>query len=113
MERRRLDPRPRAAAVGITVDPTGNPWIVNTAHHVYHWNGKSWVSYTGAATDIAVGANAAVWIVGANPVGGGNYGIYHWNGSGWTPVGSGAVTIAVNPSGNPWIINSTHHTYSS
>ena len=64
----------------------------------------------GSATDIAVGANGSVWVVGTNPVAGG-YGIYHWNGNGWAAVAGGAVTIAVDPAGNPWVTNSAHHIY--
>ena len=64
----------------------------------------------GSATDIAVGANGSVWVVGTNPVPGG-YGIYHWNGKGWGAVAGGAVTIAVDPAGNPWVTNSAHHIY--
>ena len=83
-------------AARIGVDPAGNPWIVNSAHHICHWNGKGWTIYPGAATDIAVGANGSLWVLGASPVGG-NYGIYHWNGNGWTQVPGGAVRIAVDP----------------
>ena len=64
----------------------------------------------GAATDIAVGANNSVWVIGTNPVGGG-YGIYQRSGSGWAAVTGGAVTIAVAPNGSPWIINSSHQIY--
>ena len=99
-------------ATRIAVDPTGNPWIVNSAHRIYHWNGKSWTGYPGAATDIGVGANGSAWVLGANSAGG-NYSIYHWNGSGWTIVAGGAVRIAVDANGNPWIINSAHQIGSS
>ena len=64
----------------------------------------------GGATNIAVGANGSVWIIGTNAVAGG-YGIYHWNGTGWTPVSGGGVTIAVDPGGNPWLINSAHQIF--
>jgi len=60
----------------------------------------------GSATDISVGANGSVWIVGTNKVADG-FGIYRWNGTGWAPQTGGAFTIAVDPSGNPWITNST------
>jgi Tectonin domain len=64
----------------------------------------------GGATDIAVGANGAVWVVGTKPVNGG-FGIYHWNGSTWAQVQGGAVKIAVGPGGNPWVANSAHRIY--
>jgi hypothetical protein len=97
-------------AVRIAVDPSGNPWIINSAHAIYHWNGKGWVHYPGAATDISVGANGSLWILGTNQVGGG-YGSYQWTGSGWATVAGGAVRIAVDAGGNPWILNSAHHIY--
>ena len=62
----------------------------------------------GFATDIAVGANGSVWVVGANRVTGG-YGIYRWNGAGWVPQSGRAATIAVDPTGShPWVTNSAH-----
>jgi hypothetical protein len=64
----------------------------------------------GTATDIAVGANGSVWLIGTNVVGDG-YGIYHWNGSAWAAFSGGAVTVAVGPDGNPWVINSVHQIF--
>jgi len=61
----------------------------------------------GAATDIGIGANGAVWVVGTDPVDGG-YGIFHWTGSAWEQVPGGAVRIAVDPQGDPWVVNSAH-----
>jgi hypothetical protein len=98
-------------AARIAVDPSGNPWIVNSAHRIYHWNGKAWTAYPGSATDIGVGANGSVWILGTNPAGAGNYGIYHWNGKTWAALAGGAARIAVDQAGNPWIVNSAHRIY--
>jgi chitinase len=64
----------------------------------------------GAATDISVGANGSVWVIGTNVLPGG-YGIYKWNGTGWTKASGAAVKIAVDQRGNPWVINSSHHIY--
>ena len=61
---------------------------------------------SGLATDIAVGADGSVWIIGSNSVPGG-YDIYKWNGSGWNKIDGGALRIAVDPAGNPWVVNST------
>jgi outer membrane protein assembly factor BamB len=66
--------------------------------------------HPGAATDIGVGANGSVWVVGTNPVGGG-LGIWHWNGSSWAAVIGGGIAIAVDPAGNPWLVNSAHRIY--
>jgi hypothetical protein len=72
--------------------------------------GLTFTGRPGAATDIAVGVNGSVWVVGTNPTAGG-YGIYRWNGAGWTRMPGGAVGIAVDPGGNPWVVNSAHQIY--
>jgi hypothetical protein len=64
----------------------------------------------GGATDIGVGANGSVWVIGTNPTGGG-YGVYRWTGAGWAAMPGGAVRIAVDPRGNPWVVNSVHQIY--
>jgi hypothetical protein len=86
--------------------------VLNSAHQIFHRSGSSWVHTAGAATDIAVGANGSVWVVGTNAVPGG-YEIYHWTGSGWTAVAVGAVTISVTSNGHPWIIKSSHQIFAS
>lgn len=65
----------------------------------------------GGATDVSVGADGAAWIIGGNPVGGGNYAIYQWTGSSWSKKSGAGVTIAVGPDGNPWVLNAAHHIY--
>ncbi len=98
-------------AVTITVDPSGNPWVINSSHSIYHWNGSTWQQFPGGGTDISVGANGAIWLIGTNPLGGGNFGIYHWTGTTWAQFPGAAVKIAVDPNGNPWVINSSHSIY--
>ena len=64
----------------------------------------------GSATDIGVGADGSLWIIGTNRVPGG-YGIYRWTSSGWAEVPGGAVTLTVGPVGTPSVVNSNHHIY--
>ncbi len=65
-----------------------------------------WQKVAGAATDISVGANGSVWIIGSNKVTGG-YGIYRYKGNNaWERMPGGAVRIAVDPKGNAWVVNS-------
>jgi hypothetical protein len=64
----------------------------------------------GAATDISIGANGSVWVLGTDVITGG-HGIYKWNGTAWTRQPGAAVSIAVDPQGNPWVINSSHQIY--
>jgi hypothetical protein len=65
----------------------------------------------GAATAVGVGGNSSAWVIGAYPLGNGNYGIYHWTGASWAAIPGGATKIAVDPSGLPWVINSAHYLY--
>jgi hypothetical protein len=64
----------------------------------------------GAATDIGVGSDGSVWVVGTKPVAGGGDEIYHWTGSRWAAVPGGAVSIAVDPRGNAWVVSAAHLT---
>jgi len=93
--------------VVIAVDQHGNPWIINSGHKISHWSGTKWVAVTGTATDIAVGANGAVWDAGADTLPGG-HSVSERIGSGWVKSPGSAVTIAVDPHGSPWIVTSTH-----
>ena len=97
-------------AVTIAVDPSGDPWVTNSAGQIYHWTGAAWILYPGTASDVAVGANGSVWVVGTNRVPDG-YGVYRWDGTGWAGLPGGAVTIAVDPSGDPWVTNSAGQIY--
>ena len=69
-----------------------------------------WMKLPGGATDIGVGANGAVWIIGGDAVGGG-YSIYRWTGSVWEKVPGGATRIAVAPDGKAWVINNTNNIF--
>jgi len=66
--------------------------------------GGSWERLSGAATDIGVGANGAVFTIGTNRSDGG-HGIWKWTGNQWQSLPGGGVRIAVDPSGNPWVVN--------
>jgi streptogramin lyase len=64
----------------------------------------------GAATDVAVGANGSVWVVGTIPGANGNL-LYKWTGLGWAPESGQAVRIAVGPDGSPWVVDSHNRIY--
>ncbi len=74
--------------------------LVNTASS----QGGSWEQLSGAATDIGVGANGAVFTIGTNRSDGG-YGIWKWTGNQWQALPGGGVRIAVDPRGTPWVVN--------
>jgi Tectonin domain len=68
----------------------------------------------GLGTDISVGADGSVWLLGTNHVGGaGDFGVFKWNGTNWDGIGGGGVRIAVGPDGQPWLVNAAgqifHH----
>jgi Tectonin domain len=70
----------------------------------------AWIQQPGAAIDIGIGLNGAVWVIGTDPVPGG-YGVYYWNGSDWNSAGGGGVRIAVAPDGTPWVVSDVGNIY--
>jgi Peptidase family C25/Tectonin domain len=97
--------------VRIAAAPDGKPWIVNAKREIFRYVGPGWERIGGAARDIAVGARGAVWVIGTNAVGGGDYGVHEFRGSGWASIDGGGVRIAVDPQGNPWIVNALGEIY--
>jgi hypothetical protein len=59
----------------------------------------TWAPRPGGATDMAIGANGSVWIIGSTAVNG-DYGIYRWNGTRAKAPGAD-VKVAVDPKGYP------------
>ncbi len=57
------------------------------------------------ATDIAVGANGVVWIIGNEPPGVGDKSIYRWDGNAFQQIPGSGVRIAVDPNGRAWMVN--------
>jgi len=91
-------------AIRIAVDPWGMPWIVNEEGIIYQRKDSRWNKMPGEATDIGIGADGTVWIIGAKSTGGG-YEILKWYGNDWRAVEGGAIRIAVDPNGLPWVVN--------
>lgn len=90
---------------------SGNPVLLTSGFSILSPSANNtFVSVTGAARDIGVGANNQAWVIGTLTNGGG-YRIYKWGGSGWAEVGGGAVRIAVDPNGNAWVINNADQVY--
>ena len=59
----------------------------------------------GKATDISIGANGTVWVIGDGGV------PYRWNGKTWQPHSGGGSRIAVDPKGLPWVLNARKEIY--
>jgi hypothetical protein len=91
----------------IAVEPNGRAWVVNRKREIWRWrSGNTWDRMPGLATDIAIGANGAIWVLGTDNHANG-WGLWYWNGSDWEKLkdGSQAVKIAVDPKGQPWIVD--------
>jgi hypothetical protein len=73
-------------------------------------NAQNWQLLDGRASDVGVGADGSVWIVGTNVVPGG-FDIWKRNATGWTNIPGGAQRIAVDPSGNAWIVNNSQNIF--
>jgi hypothetical protein len=70
-------------------------------------NAQQWQLLDGRASDVGVGADGSVWIIGTNAVGSSDFDIWRRNATGWTNIPGGAQRIAVDPTGNAWIVNSS------
>ena len=98
-------------AIRIDVDPSGNPWVVDKNENIFRRSGDEWEQIDGEATDIGIGGEGSVWIVGTEPRFGG-YVIYRWDGRNWEIVSDdGAVQISVDNRGAPWVLNSEEYIY--
>jgi hypothetical protein len=86
-------------AVRITVDPSGNAWIVNSTGNIFQYNGSSWNPKPGPAKDIGAGANGTIWCTGTNDH------VYQWDVTYWKLKTGVASQIAVAPDGNALGVN--------
>ena len=86
---RRLTPRPTPVP-GTAASQSG--WLAFGANN---------------ASDIAVGANGVVWIIGNDPAGAADKNIYRWDGNAFQKTVGQAVRIAVDPNGKAWVVNSS------
>jgi hypothetical protein len=96
----------------VAVGPTGRPWIVTDAGVVLERTlDDQWLEHPGpAASDIDVGADGSVWIIGREAVEGGRD-LYTLTDDAWTKVPGGAQRLAVDPTGQPWIVTDTGAIY--
>jgi hypothetical protein len=84
--------------------------VVNNAGGIFYHNGNQYVQYPGKASDIGVGANGSVWIIGTTPAFGG-YGVHRLRNNAWEQIDGAGTNIAVNPYGMPWVTNSATDIY--
>jgi ribosomal protein L27 len=104
---------PECAGIRIAVSPAGVPWVINKSNLIYRYNGNTWDLLPGTGTDIGIGADGSVFIIGTvdvSPTGGFN--IMKWNGTGWDTLPNCSGTrIAVMPNGIPWVVNKSNIVY--
>lgn len=101
-------------AARIDVDPKGNPYIVDNKNNIFYWDSlkNKFIQMPDQATDIAVGADGSVWIIGVQTASGG-YNIRYWDSAkeAWVSVSGAAVRITVDFRGVPWVVNSGNNIY--
>jgi hypothetical protein len=92
----------------IAVDTAGNPWVTVQDGRIFHWNGSAFIQFYGSGSDIAVGANGTVWVLGGQTVGGcgGDFPIYQLINTTWIQRSGCAKRIAVAPDGSAWVATS-------
>ncbi len=89
----------------IAADPAGVPWGVASDGRVFQYRGNFWRPVGGevVATDIAIGADDAVWVLQADGL------PMRWNAlrNEWIAVQPAidARQLAVDPLGHPWIVD--------
>jgi peptidoglycan hydrolase-like protein with peptidoglycan-binding domain len=117
------------AAIHIAVNAgsaANQPWVVNDQGFIYRWNWtvRNWDAVPGCATDIGVGTDDTVWIIGCNAVSGNDKNILKFTYTGtwpctascWTQVSGGAVRISVGQYAPvvinvPWVVNSANQIF--
>lgn len=100
----------RGSAVRVDVDPWGNPWIINSENRIYRLRNGYWERLPGYATDIGIGADGSVWVVGVDERRGGNS-LYTWVNGLWRKMDGAGVRIDVDRFGAPWVINEDEQIY--
>jgi hypothetical protein len=97
------------SGVRLDVDPQGNAWIVTKSHEIRRFlNGGFYpIPLTVPATDIGIGADGSVWVIGTDTVGN-DYSIYRLTDTGWRRMPGAGVRIDVDPHGSAWVVNSSH-----
>jgi Tectonin domain len=98
----------------IAVDPQGNPWAINSINQIFRLANGTWQGMPNqTATDISIGADGTVYILGTAPIPA-SYGPLRWDPSQSTWIrmddngASGGTLIEVDVNGAPWVINANN-----
>ncbi|MCB1739234.1 MAG: hypothetical protein KDK91_02615, partial [Gammaproteobacteria bacterium] len=71
------------AAVKIDVGPGQQAVVVNDSGAIYRWSGAQWIGMPGRASDVAMGSDGGIWMLGTLDGGMGGYSPYRWTGQDW------------------------------
>ncbi len=93
-------------ATRFQLEALGSRWGLNSSRLAVT-TAPQWQRMPGDASDIGIGANGSIWLLGKDPRPGG-FGIYYWDGGNWQRVDGAAVRIDVGPDGVPWTVNDKH-----
>ena len=103
-------------AYKIAVAPDGVPWVVTAQGGIWRWSSKStpnFVQLPGGASDIGIGADGSVYVVGGTPANGNfNNKIYKWTGSSWSETTGAGMIVAVDKWGVAWALTAEGQMYS-
>jgi hypothetical protein len=93
----------------IDVDEDGRPWIVTKVGQIYvHTNNLKWHKLPGAATDVAVDARGAAYVVGTSG------GVFVFNGTkrDWDRISDDKDSVAIGVGGGQvWRVSKSNETY--
>ena len=103
-------------AIRISVDPDGNPWIIQKGGWIMHWKNDEFVGMPGRARDISVGAEGSVYVIGYNTFKKG-HGIWKLKLSekgfppSWIQQSGYGKRITVDEKGFPWVVTDERKIY--
>lgn len=102
---RRVAGRTPARFAHIDGDPNGNAWGVSDTNQVYRFDGGRWIEQPGEeATDIGIGADNTVWIIGTDIIdrlGGGSLYQFDARNGRWIKASRRLRTVTAGRLGNP------------
>jgi hypothetical protein len=100
----------KAKGIRIDAGKQGTACLVGDSGSPRCYAKGRWKTLPGKATDIGVGINSHVWVIGADRRGC-DHSIHQWQGGKWKKVSGGAVRIDVDPAGNAWVVNSANQIF--
>ncbi|MCB2213457.1 hypothetical protein KQI52_15180 [bacterium] len=100
---------PREGWRRIACGKDGDAYAIDRDYKIFRWRNNDWQELAGAATDIAVGADGTVFIIGSESKG---HRIYKWDDGAWADFpGSNYKRVAVGPDGNPYVVSQDYKIY--